>query len=97
VNTELVIQSAKDSINIAVLKDGRLIGLHQLPLNQNTCSVFDIYLARVKRVASSLNAAFVDIGHDKDAFLHYHDLGPYFKSSNNYVLDTIKKQILKIL
>ena len=46
------------------IKDGRLIELHQLPLNQNACSVFDIYLARVKRVASSLNAAFVDINND---------------------------------
>ena len=64
-NTELVIQAADESINIVVLKDGRLMELHQLPLNQNICSVFDIYLARVKRVASSLNAAFLDIGYDK--------------------------------
>ena len=91
-NTELVIQSAKESIDIVVLKDGRLMELHQLALNQNTCSVFDIYLARVKRVASSLNAAFVDIGHEKDAFLHYHDLGPFFNSSHEYVLQTISKK-----
>ena len=90
-NTELVIQSAEESINIVVLKDGRLMELHQLPLNQNICSVFDIYLARVKRIASSLNAAFLDIGQDKDAFLHYHDLGPYFSDSRNYVTETISK------
>jgi len=89
VNTELVIQSAKESIDIAVLREGRLIEFHQLPLDQNICSVFDIYLARVKRVASSLNAAFVDIGQDKDAFLHYHDLGPYFKQANEYILNTV--------
>ena len=91
-NTELVIQSAKESINIVVLKDGRLIELHQLPLNKNVCSVFDIYLARVKRIASSLNAAFVDMGQDKDAFLHYHDLGPYFNQSRDYVNNTISQQ-----
>tara|TARA_B100000902_G_C27295107_1_gene909418 strand:+ start:763 stop:2316 length:1554 start_codon:yes stop_codon:yes gene_type:complete len=95
VNTELVIQAADESINIVVLKDGRLMELHQLPLNQNICSVFDIYLARVKRVASSLNAAFLDIGYDKDAFLHYHDLGPYFNYSRKFVNHTIDKKVTK--
>ena len=91
-NTELVIQSAKESVNIVVLKDGRLTELHQLPLNKNICSVFDIYLARVKRIASSLNAAFLDMGQDKDAFLHYHDLGPYYNHSRDYVNNTINKK-----
>ena len=89
VNIELVIQSADESINIVVLRGGRLIELHQLPLDKNFCSVFDIYLAKVKRIASSLNAAFVGFGQDKDAFLHYHDLGPYFKHSNKFVNNTI--------
>ena len=91
-NTELVIHSAKNSIDIVVLKEGRLIELHQLPLDKDICSVFDIYLARVKRLASSLNAAFVDIGQEKDAFLHYHDLGPYFNSANTYVHNAINKK-----
>ena len=91
-NTELVIQSAKESVNIVVLKDGRLTELHQLPLNKNICSVFDIYLARVKRIATSLNAAFLDMGQDKDAFLHYHDLGPYYNHSRDYVNNTINKK-----
>ena len=94
-NTELVIQSAKESINIVVLKDGRLMELHQLPLGKNICSVFDIYLARVRRVASSLNAAFLDIGQDKDAFLHYHDLGPYFNYSRDFINQTIQKKTSK--
>ena len=51
-NTELVIRSAKNSIDIVVLKEGRLIELHQLPLDQNLCSVFDIYLAKVKKVTN---------------------------------------------
>ena len=84
-NTELVIQSAKENINIVVLKDGRLMELHQLPLNKRICSVFDIYLARVRRIASSLNAAFLDMGQDKDAFLHYHDLGAHFNDCREYV------------
>ena len=91
-NTELVIQAAKNSIDIVVLKEGRLIELHQLPLDKNICSVFDIYLARVKRIASSLNAVFVDIGQDKDAFLHYNDLGAHFNSANRFVTNTITKK-----
>ena len=94
-NTELVIRAAKKSIDIVVLKDGRLIELHQLPLDKDICSVFDIYLAQVKKVASSLNAAFVDIGQEKDAFLHYHDLGPYYKSSSEYVLNAVSKKVSK--
>ena len=94
-NTELVIQSAKESVNIVVLKDGRLMEFHQLPLNKNICAVFDIYLARVRRVASSLNAAFLDIGQDKDAFLHYHDLGPLFNDFRGYVNNTIHKKLTK--
>ena len=91
----MVIRSAKESIDIVVLKEGRLIELHQLPLDQNICSVFDIYLAKVKKVASSLNAAFVDIGQEKDAFLHYHDLGPFFNSANSFIHDSINKKVTK--
>ena len=94
-NIELVIQSAEKSIDIVVLKDGRLTELHQLPKHGNTCSVFDIYLGQVKKVASSMNSAFVDIGQDKDAFLHYNDLGPNFKYESKYVLDTINNSNTK--
>ena len=94
-NTELVIQSASEHIEIVVLKDGRLIELHQIPLNKSICSVYDIYLGRVKKTSSSMNSAFVDIGYDKDAFLHYHDLGPFYKSSSKYVNSTVKRQATK--
>ena len=94
-NTELVIQSASDHIEIVVLKEGRLIELHQIPLNKAICSVFDIYLGRIKKTSSSLNAAFVDIGYDKDAFLHYHDLGPFYTSSSKYVNNTVNNKPTK--
>src|SRR5690606_34413909 len=47
-------------------------------------AVGDMYLGKVKKLAPSLNAAFVDIGYSKDAFLHYHDLGPQVKSLLTY-------------
>src|SRR5438445_6674838 len=47
-------------------------------------SVGDIYLGTVKKVVPGLNAAFIDIGYEKDAFLHYLDLGPQVRSLNKY-------------
>ena len=50
----------------------------------------NIYLGKVKKIVPSLNAAFVDVGYEKDAFLHYLDLGPQYKSMNKYVQDSLK-------
>ena len=63
-----------------MLEDGQLVELHEDKGNQEY-AVGDIYLGRVKKVLPSLNAGFVDIGHPKDAFLHYLDLGPQYRSS----------------
>jgi ribonuclease G len=52
--------------------------------NDAQFSVGDIYLGKVSKIASSLNAAFINVGYQKDAFLHYYDLGPQFSSLNNY-------------
>lgn len=46
--------------------------------------VGEVYLGVVKKVSPGLNAAFVDIGYEKDAFLHYLDLGPQVKSLNKF-------------
>ena len=62
-----------------MLEDGQLVELHQ-DNGQQDYSVGDIYLGRVKKVLPSLNAGFVDVGHPKDAFLHYFDLGPQYRS-----------------
>src|SRR5690606_15687669 len=52
-------------------------------------NVGDYYLARVTRVIPNLNAAFVDVGYEKDAFLHYLDLGPEIRSLNKFVNETL--------
>jgi ribonuclease G len=86
VSYELVINSQPNEILIALLKEKRLIELHREKKN-TAFSVGDIYLGRVKKVMPGLNAAFVDVGHEKDAFLHYLDLGPQVLSLNKYVKD----------
>jgi len=81
VNKDLIIDSSSTGVVMALLEDKVLVELHQEARN-TTFSVGDIYLGRVKRIISGLNAAFVDVGYEKDAFLHYLDLGPQFKTLN---------------
>lgn len=85
---ELVVDSRQGSIWLALLRDGKLIELHEERGN-NDFSVGDIYLGKVRKVVPSLNAAFVDVGFEKDAFLHYLDLGPQFNSLNKFTKDTL--------
>ena len=80
---ELVISAKSDQVRIAVLDEGRLMEFHQDSAGDGF-AVGDIYLGKIKKLAPSLNATFVDIGYTKDAFLHYHDLGPQIRSSNTY-------------
>ena len=82
---ELVINSNQDEVVTALLHENKLIELHKEGLDDRF-NVGDVYLGKVKKIVPSLNAAFVDVGYEKDAFLHYLDLGPQFKSMNKYCL-----------
>ncbi|HIS34789.1 MAG TPA: hypothetical protein IAA79_07670, partial [Candidatus Avirikenella pullistercoris] len=70
VNKELIIHVSEDLINIALLEGGQLVELHKEE-HISGYSVGDIYLGKVRKTMSGLNAAFINIGHPKDAFLHY--------------------------
>jgi ribonuclease G len=83
-NVELVINSTPSEVVIGLLNDKRLIELHKEKSNVKF-SVGDIYLGKVKKVMTGLNAAFVDVGYEKDAFLHYLDLGPQANSLFKFV------------
>ncbi len=83
-NTELIIDVRSSEVAIALLEDKQLVELNKEKSNVQF-SVGDIYLGRVKKIMPGLNAAFVDVGYEKDAFLHYLDLGPQFKSFNKYL------------
>lgn len=88
-NYELVVDSRKESVWLALLKDGKLIELHE-ERGKTDYAVGDIYHGKVRKVVPSLNACFVDVGYEKDAFLHYLDLGPQYKSLNKYAQHTLK-------
>ncbi|WP_129714320.1 Rne/Rng family ribonuclease [Pedobacter sp. SYP-B3415] len=76
---ELIINSAPTGVTIALIEDRQLVELHNEQINNNY-AVGDIYLGRIKKIMPGLNAAFVDVGYEKDAFLHYFDLGPQVQS-----------------
>jgi len=84
VNKELIINSTSSEVEIALLEDKLLVELSKEKSN-NEYAVGDIYLGRVKKIMPGLNAAFVDVGYGKDAFLHYLDLGPQVQSLLKYV------------
>ncbi|MFN5385564.1 MAG: Rne/Rng family ribonuclease, partial [Bacteroidota bacterium] len=81
---DIIIQSSDHEVTIALLNERRLVELHQEKKNNNF-AVGDIYLGKIRKVMPGLNAAFVDIGYEKDAFLHYLDLGPQFNSLQQFV------------
>lgn len=81
---ELVISYEDNKVKIVILEDGRIQELHEDEIGNNF-TVGDIILGKIKKLAPSLNACFVNIGYEKDAFLHYHDLGPQIKSSLKYI------------
>ncbi|MBQ9592041.1 MAG: Rne/Rng family ribonuclease [Paludibacteraceae bacterium] len=81
---ELVIDVEPTEVTMALAEDRRLVELHKESKLSNQFAVGDIYLGRVKKLMPGLNAAFVDVGYEKDAFLHYLDLGPQFTALENF-------------
>jgi ribonuclease G len=88
VSLELIVDSRSNGIWLALLRDGKLIELHEEQGNTDF-AVGDIYLGKVRKIVPSLNAAFVDVGYEKDAFLHYLDLGPQFASLVKFSKDSL--------
>lgn len=82
--SELIVDVQPQEISIALTEDGRLMSLQKESRNQ-AYAVGDIYLAKVKKLMPGLNAAFVNVGYEKDAFLHYLDLGPHFSSYSEFL------------
>ncbi|WP_321436752.1 Rne/Rng family ribonuclease [uncultured Bacteroides sp.] len=86
--SELVVDVQPKEISIALLEDKSLVELQSEGRNLSF-SVGNMYLGRVKKLMPGLNACFVDVGYEKDAFLHYLDLGPQFNSLQKYVKQTL--------
>ena len=82
-NNNLIVNATQQGCRIALVKDKDLVEFHYEEESRRF-KVGDIYLGIVKKVVPGLNAAFIDIGFDKDAFLHYLDLGPQVSSLKKF-------------
>lgn len=85
-NKTLLINSGPEETVLAILEEGRLIEIHKEESGKSF-AVGDVFLGRVKKLSGSLNAAFIDVGHEKDAFLHYLDLGEQFSSLSKFTTE----------
>lgn len=94
---ELVIHANSKGVEIALLENKKLVEYHLDAYDNEGYAAGDIYLGRVKKINPGLNAAFVDIGHDKDAFIHYSDLSPYIRSVRKYSSDAFKGEQTHLL
>ena len=83
-NSEVVIDVREKEVSIALLENKKLVEYQNEP-RQASFSVGNIYVAKVKKLMPGLNACFVDLGYERDAFLHYLDLGSQFNSYNKYL------------
>ncbi|MFC2129131.1 Rne/Rng family ribonuclease, partial [Bacteroidota bacterium] len=88
---ELVIDVSSSEIVIVLLQDKQLVEIHKEKSNLRF-AVGDIYLGKVRKIMPALNAAFINVGYGKDAFLHYLDLGPQFRSLNRYLHIALTKK-----
>ena len=86
---ELIVDVQPQEIAIALTEDDRLQEVAREKRDQDNFSVGNIYYGRVKKVMPALNAVFVDVGHEKEAFLHYLDLGSQFRTLQTYVTKAV--------
>ena len=85
---DLIVDVSSSEVRIALMENHRLIELNRESTQGHSFSVGDVYMGRVKKVLPALNAAFVDIGDSKEAFIHYLDLGLYFSAFDTFVRES---------
>ena len=82
---DLIVDVSASAVQIALMENHRLIELSKESSQGHNYSVGDVFLGKVRKLLPALNAAFVDIGDSKEAFIHYLDLGLYFSSFDEFV------------
>ena len=87
--SELIVDVQPQEIAIALTEDDRLQEVSREKRDQDNFAVGNIYYGRVKKVMPALNAVFVDVGYEKEAFLHYLDLGSQFRTLQSYMTKAV--------
>ena len=88
---ELIVSHEDELTKIALLEDGRLFELHEEE-DKTDFVVGDLFVGKVRKLATNMNAAFVNIGWEKDAFLHYQDLGPEYLTYKKFLTEVNSKK-----
>ena len=91
-SSDLVVDVRPNEISTALLEDGRLVSL-QKESRDASYAVGNLYIAKVKKLMPGLNSAFVNVGFDKDAFLHYLDLGSQFNTYSAFMEEILKDRL----
>ena len=94
---DLVVDSSSAEVKLALMENHRLIEYSRESLEGKSFVVGDVFLGRVKKILPQLNAAFVDIGDSKEAFIHYLDLGIHFKAFDRFVKESNPNRDMKSL
>ncbi len=95
-NSDLIVDVSSKEVSIALLENKRLVELNTEQRDVKF-AVGDIHLGKVKKIMPGLNAAFVDVGYEKDAFLHYLDLGPQFSSLKKLIVNCNQNKKVPVL
>ena len=94
---DLIVDVTPTEVHIALMENHRLIEYNTESSTGNKFTVGDVHLGKVKKILPNLNAAFVDIGDKKEAFIHYLDLGLYFHAFDQFVRESNRNTNLKDL
>ena len=94
---DLIVDVTSTEVHIALMENHRLIEYNTESSTGNKFTVGDVHLGKVKKILPNLNAAFVDIGDKKEAFIHYLDLGLYFPAFDQFVRESNSNTNLKDL
>ena len=96
-SSDLIIDVTPSEIVIALKENKKLVELSR-ERSGAKFAVGDVYLGKVKKIMPSLNASFIDVGYEKDAFLHYLDMGPQFATLNKFLrIASSRKSIISSL
>ena len=87
--SELIVDVSPQEVAIALTENDRLMEVNREQRGKDTFAVGNIYYGRVKKIMPALNAVFVDVGHEKEAFLHYLDLGSGFLTTQKYITKVV--------
>ncbi|MCQ2158613.1 MAG: Rne/Rng family ribonuclease [Bacteroidales bacterium] len=85
---DLIVEVGRTEVRLALMENHKLIEYNRESCEGHSFSVGDVFLGKVKKVLPALNAAFIDIGDTKEAFVHYLDLGLYFNAFDTFVKES---------